>query len=76
VLQAPQCITSIAAIRLQVAFGVCAILAADKGEAYGVKWTPSSTLDALQLPVTPGPRENCYWYKVGAAACVKGHTWF
>lgn len=37
----------------QVAYGVCAILAADKGEAYGVMWTPSSLPGALQLPVSP-----------------------
>uniref|UniRef100_A0A383W1G6 Peptidase C1A papain C-terminal domain-containing protein n=1 Tax=Tetradesmus obliquus TaxID=3088 RepID=A0A383W1G6_TETOB len=30
----------------KVAYGVCAILAADKGEAYGIVWTPSSVPDA------------------------------
>ncbi|WIA28158.1 hypothetical protein OEZ86_010726 [Tetradesmus obliquus] len=37
----------------KVAYGVCAILAADKGEAYGIMWTPSSLPGALQLPVSP-----------------------
>lgn len=53
---------------MQVAFGVCAILAADRGEAYGIVWTPNSVPDAQQLRLTAGPRKNCYWYQVRSAA--------
>ncbi|KAF6249804.1 hypothetical protein COO60DRAFT_928868 [Scenedesmus sp. NREL 46B-D3] len=54
----------------KVAYGVCAIMAADKGEAFGIVWTPNNTPAAQQLPVTPGPRPGCHWYKVRRIAAV------
>ncbi|WIA17476.1 hypothetical protein OEZ85_014315 [Tetradesmus obliquus] len=59
----------------KVAFGVCAILAADKGEAYGVVWTPSSVPDARQLPVTVGPRKDCYWYQAQPGDYLSKVAW-
>jgi hypothetical protein len=50
----------------QVAYGVCSILTPDTGEAYGVIWTPLSTPGSLQLPLMPGPKPGCFWYKVGS----------
>lgn len=47
----------------KVAYGVCAILAADKGEAYGIVWKPNIVPEELRLPVTVGPRKDCYWYQ-------------
>ncbi|WIA42770.1 hypothetical protein OEZ86_008710 [Tetradesmus obliquus] len=59
----------------KVAYGVCAILAADKGEAYGVVWTPSSVPDARQLPVTAGPRKHCYWYQAQPGDYLSKVAW-
>ncbi len=48
---------------LQVAYGACGVLT-DKGEAYGVMWTPNTPPAALQLPVTPAATAGCFLYMV------------
>ncbi|WIA42784.1 hypothetical protein OEZ86_008723 [Tetradesmus obliquus] len=59
----------------KVAFGVCAILAADKGEAYGIVWTTNSVPGALQLAVTTGPRKGCYWYQAQPGDYLSRVAW-
>ncbi|KAF6264602.1 hypothetical protein COO60DRAFT_1698194 [Scenedesmus sp. NREL 46B-D3] len=58
----------------KIAYGVSAVMATDKGEAYGVVWTPSSG-HVLQLPVTPGPRPACYWYKARPGDYLSRVAW-
>jgi hypothetical protein len=55
-----RCLTVHSKCAAQVAYGVCAILSADNGEVYGITWIPNGIPDALQLPMLPGPRANCY----------------
>ncbi|KAF6260274.1 hypothetical protein COO60DRAFT_907568 [Scenedesmus sp. NREL 46B-D3] len=50
-------------------------MAADKGEAYGIVWTPNCTPDTLQLPVTLAPRSGCYWYKARPGDYLSKVAW-
>eukprot|EP00878_Enallax_costatus_P028282 GHUV01030534.1.p1 GENE.GHUV01030534.1~~GHUV01030534.1.p1 ORF type:complete len:437 (+),score=68.02 GHUV01030534.1:910-2220(+) len=59
----------------KVAYGVCGILTAETGEAYGITWQPNVTPASMKLTVSPGPKPGCYWYKAKAGDYMSKMAW-
>ncbi|KAF6254509.1 hypothetical protein COO60DRAFT_1540537 [Scenedesmus sp. NREL 46B-D3] len=59
----------------RVAYGACSVLTPRTGEAYGIIWTPISSVTAMKLPLQKGPKPDCFLYKARPGDFISGVAW-